>query len=82
MNDTNKASETSPNTLQSQPDWPERCVAEALKCDAVPASVATALIEELQGRARVHSLKNSELAALAQKLIQCLVETPAGDVTQ
>lgn len=79
MNDTNKASETSPNTLQSPPDWPEKCVAEALKCGAVPESVATVLTEELQGRARDRSLKNSELAALAQKLIERLVETPAGE---
>jgi len=79
MNDTNTASETSPNPLQCQPDWPESCVARALKCGAVPASVATALTEELKGRARERPLKNSELAALAQKLIECLVETPAGE---
>ncbi|MEE9590320.1 MAG: hypothetical protein V3V97_20135 [Hyphomicrobiaceae bacterium] len=56
-------------TLQCDKDWPAQCVDAALKVHAVPAGAARALTEALDGTAHERALKNSELTALAQKLI-------------
>jgi len=63
----------------SQPakDWPAKCVGEALTAHAVPLAVSEALTKQLEGVARERPLKNSELAALVQKLIAGLGEASA-----